>query len=402
MKQRLYKYGIGLSIIMLLLLIPVISRHFSRTSDDIAKSSAIKESAQIAESIKSFRYLYSSKVVDEVNNVSEIQVTHDYENPKYDTIGGAIPLPATLSMELAERMSSEEIKVNLYSKYPFPRRKGRVISEFEDRAWEHFTSNPDTDEPYIQYNSETNQLYYSIPDKMVHKSCVSCHNSHPETPKNDWKLGDVRGVISIVKPVRDEVIFESAIMKTYLLLGGVFFAGLLISLFTFGNNNIVKTELNRRKDKLEKTVEELQLANERGSTALNELRQTQSQLVQSEKMASIGQLTAGVAHELNNPINFVSAGATGLKRDVEDLIKLLEKYEQLDSGESKEDVLQEIHQFKKDTDYAYLKSNVLTSIEDIGMGARRTAEIVKGLSSFSCLQIFMRDWKTPLPSSIHY
>jgi len=61
----------------------------------------------------------------------------------------------------------------------------------------------------------------------------------------------------------------------------------------------------------------------------DDLKLSQTQLLQSEKMASLGQLTAGIAHELNNPINFISAGSFGLSRDLRDLIILLEKYEEL-------------------------------------------------------------------------
>ncbi|MCH7535006.1 MAG: sensor histidine kinase [Bacteroidetes bacterium] len=113
-------------------------------------------------------------------------------------------------------------------------------------------------------------------------------------------------------------------------------------------------------------------------------------------MASIGQLTAGVAHELNNPINFVNAGAVGLERDVKDLLTLLNKYEKFNDGEHSETGLQLINKFKQETDYEFLKSNVISTIEDIKLGAQRTTEIVKGLRSFSRL-----DTEEKVATSIH-
>lgn len=101
--------------------------------------------------------------------------------------------------------------------------------------------------------------------------------------------------------------------------------------------------------------------------ALNQLRKSQSQLVQSEKMASLGQLTAGVAHEINNPINFVSANVNPLKRNFEELVKMLKETEgQRNPGE---------------LDYLINESNQL--LHGIEEGSRRTAEIVRGLRNFS-------------------
>ena len=63
-----------------------------------------------------------------------------------------------------------------------------------------------------------------------------------------------------------------------------------------------------------------QKANKELAAAYENLKATQQQLVQSEKMASLGQLTAGVAHEINNPINFVSASVPPLKRNLDELV----------------------------------------------------------------------------------
>ncbi len=120
--------------------------------------------------------------------------------------------------------------------------------------------------------------------------------------------------------------------------------------------------------------------------SLEDLKQTQSQLVESEKMASLGQLTAGIAHEINNPINFVTSNVNPLKRDVEmilDAMNTIEKVSQSDiSAEEKQ---KQIEEYKEEIDFDYLVMEIKHLIKGIHEGASRTAEIVKGLKIFSRL-----------------
>ena len=76
---------------------------------------------------------------------------------------------------------------------------------------------------------------------------------------------------------------------------------------------------------------------------LNQLRKTQIQLVHNEKMSSLGQMVAGIAHEINNPVNFIQANLTYAKEYSENLIKLIKIYQQ-----QYPDYLEEIRQ---DTDF---------------------------------------------------
>lgn len=137
-------------------------------------------------------------------------------------------------------------------------------------------------------------------------------------------------------------------------------------------------------DKVEKRTLELKKTNKDLSGALSRLKSTQSQLVEAEKMSSLGQLTAGIAHEINNPINFVKSNIRPLTLDIQDLMELITKYEQLDKN-NLEEKLKEISEYKEQIDLDYLKEEInqlLTGIED---GAVRTADIVQGLRTFSRL-----------------
>lgn len=113
-----------------------------------------------------------------------------------------------------------------------------------------------------------------------------------------------------------------------------------------------------------------------------ELEQRQQQLIQSEKMASVGLLTAGIAHEINNPVNFVSANITPLRRDISEVLTLLEKYESVDQNNLQQK-LEEILKYKNKIDLSYTLKEINSLINGIEEGSRRTSEIVKGLRNFT-------------------
>ena len=133
---------------------------------------------------------------------------------------------------------------------------------------------------------------------------------------------------------------------------------------------------------------EIQQQKNRLERALKELKAAHTQIVQSEKMASLGELTAGIAHEINNPINFVYAGVDGLRSSLEGLLEVLNKYAKLDDAGSIEEIKKvqgEITNLKKQLYFEETSDNLFKVVNAIKEGATRTAEIVKGLRSFSRL-----------------
>ncbi len=152
------------------------------------------------------------------------------------------------------------------------------------------------------------------------------------------------------------------------------------------NSRIIKEQNVILETKVRKRTEELLQKNETINNTLNDLKQTQSQLVEYEKMASLGQLTAGIAHEINNPINFVASNIAPLKRDVDVLLDFINRLELLNFEDIQEaDKRAVISRFKEEQDFDYLKVEISHLLKGITEGASRTAEIIKSLRIFSRL-----------------
>lgn len=146
-----------------------------------------------------------------------------------------------------------------------------------------------------------------------------------------------------------------------------------------GEQNIILEQ------KVHERTLELEGANLELNHTLNNLKDAQTQLVNAEKMASLGQLTAGIAHEINNPINFVSSNLKPLKLDIEEILQVVKKYESINPKLEIESQLLEIEKLKKKIDLNYLKTEIHSLLNGIEDGARRTTEIVSGLRNFSRL-----------------
>ncbi|MGF1939067.1 MAG: sensor histidine kinase [Nostoc sp. ChiQUE02] len=135
------------------------------------------------------------------------------------------------------------------------------------------------------------------------------------------------------------------------------------------------TALEKSKEELEYRVEErtTELKN-----ALGELQRTQSQVIQSEKMSSLGQLVAGVAHEINNPVNFIHGNLVHVQEYTQDLLAILQLYQQHNSN-----LVPEIQTAAEDMDLEFLQEDLPKMLSSMKVGTDRIRQIVLSLRNFS-------------------
>jgi signal transduction histidine kinase len=142
------------------------------------------------------------------------------------------------------------------------------------------------------------------------------------------------------------------------------------------NERIIKEQNIYLEEKITERTAELEASNK-------SLKEAEAHLVNAEKMASLGQLTAGISHEINNPINFVVSSVKPLKRDVDDILTLLSYYGEIRSAEEFEQKIKDVERLKQKIDLDYVTKEISQLLKGIDEGANRTAEIVKGLKNFS-------------------
>lgn len=188
-------------------------------SNKQATQSALLQAARTySETFTGFRNFYQQTVVKRVAD-TDVIVTHDFLDQD-----NAIPIPATMMLELSAYLNTqtENITFALVSDYPFPWRERRFLTDFDKRALESLRSNA-ADEYYEIFSENgLTYLHFASPVYMT-EGCIDCHNNHPDSPKQDWKVGDIRAVQIFEMPVDDAIRtldFEtSAIAATIAFIG---------------------------------------------------------------------------------------------------------------------------------------------------------------------------------------
>ncbi len=186
---------------------------------------ATSAAKQTAKQFKVLRKYYVQNILKKVKAGSDMRPKINHKNdPK------AFPLPATMIHDLSVLLKNEGTTVNLYSTYPFPNRKSRVLDKFQTDAWDYLVKNPK--KVFVQEIEKEGRsiVRVAVADTMVAQGCVNCHNSHPDTPRTGWKLGDVRGILEINNDITKQVIASSTAGTkiTLALIGTLLFIVLTI------------------------------------------------------------------------------------------------------------------------------------------------------------------------------
>ncbi len=125
---------------------------------------------------------------------------------------------------------------------------------------------------------------------------------------------------------------------------------------------------------------------------IDQLETAQSQLMQSEKMASVGQLAAGVAHEINNPIGFVYSNLGTLEKYLVDLFRMVDSYEAAENAISDSAVLAQLQSLKSELDLSFLKEDLPALMAESRDGITRVKKIVQDLKDFSHVDV-VEEWE---------
>jgi anti-sigma factor RsiW len=192
--------------------------HLTRLNERLVRSTALDGAAQQAETLECLNDVYSA-AVDRAMPKGKVLVTHDYA-----ARNDALPLPATLTIDLGKSISERSesgMQVRLYSDYPWKFRKDREPpDEFEMEALRRLRENPE--EPVYTFETYRGRsvLRYAVA-RRLRESCLGCHNKDTvNSPKLDWKVGDVRGVVEIIRPLdRDEARARAGLRETFVLMG---------------------------------------------------------------------------------------------------------------------------------------------------------------------------------------
>ncbi len=300
--RGLYAHSVLALSLLLLLGVSLTLLHFARLSQQLVETSALQGTTLQADSLEELRTLYTSEVVERVR-AHGIEAGHDYRE-----VPGRIPLPATFTIELGRRVGERGsgMLIRLYSDHPFPfRTDGGPRDAFERDALTYLRAHPDEAFWRFEDTGRHAVLRYARADVM-RTSCVNCHNSRPDSPKRDWKVGDVRGVLEITRPL-DTVVAStrSGLRETAVLIG-------FMSLLGLAGVGLVVARLRRTSEELEQRVAErtgaLAAANEglrreigHRQRVEQELEVARDQAVSSAKLKS--QFLANMSHEIRTPMN---------------------------------------------------------------------------------------------------
>jgi len=183
----------GFAIVVSSFLVPALTENNARTE-------AQRSAAEMVNQFKTLRGYYTKNIIKKVLAETDLKAS-----PDHASMANAIPLPATFIFDMSDLLKKNDTSIALYSPFPFPGRKTRVLDDFQKQAWSYLNANPKGTYSREDTVDGKTVMRVALADTMVAQGCVNCHNSHPDTPKADWKLGDVRGVLEVVKNIEPQI-----------------------------------------------------------------------------------------------------------------------------------------------------------------------------------------------------
>jgi eukaryotic-like serine/threonine-protein kinase len=183
----------------------------------LVRSNALESAAQQAELLEEATKEYS-------RNVQRVTKANFTVNKTVPPTPGTVPLtiPATFLHDVGEQIAlvgRSGVKVRQYSDHPFPwRTGGGPLDEFESNALRRLRASKGQETVHSFTEMDGQRVVRYAQARLMERSCVECHNTHPQSPRKDWQVGDVRGVLEIIRPLdKDEARVREAVRLALLL-----------------------------------------------------------------------------------------------------------------------------------------------------------------------------------------
>jgi signal transduction histidine kinase len=245
--ELLHKHTLVVLTILFTLCLLVIFFHVTHLKTQMVKVMAFRGADIYTRALNEMRIWYTVEIVQRLHDQG-INASTEYRERQNE-----IPLPATLSRTLGSRLVAGRPgeHVRLVSPYPFPkgRESGGLNDGFQQEAWKFFKQHPD--EAFYRFEEVEGResLRFAKADRMQGE-CVNCHNGSPDSPKRDWHIGEVGGMLEVVYPVDSlDMIMGMNWQETYGLMG------MLVFLWV-GGFGLVVLKLGRVATELEAQVRE--------------------------------------------------------------------------------------------------------------------------------------------------
>ena len=172
-------------------------------------------------------------MISEVVQSGDVSANYDHADRD-----GVVPLPATFIHDVSALLHGNDTQLNLYSAFPFPNRADRRLTAFEQSAWDELTADPDHIVIEDTEIDGARAIRVAIADRMQAEGCVSCHNSHPETPRDDWTLGDVRGVLEVTSIIEPQLAAGETLSRNIVLGGAAIGIAIVVTLLAMSRSTI--------------------------------------------------------------------------------------------------------------------------------------------------------------------
>jgi len=317
-------------------------------------SGAIETAETNVKQFKVLRKYYVNNVIKKVLKNSDIKGSYEHKNDP-----NAIPLPATLIHDLSQELSKAGTSLKLYSAFPFPNRSKRVNDDFANKAWQALSNNTEQSFTKVETINGNVTVRVAVADTMVSEACVSCHNSHPLTPKKDWKLGDLRGVLEIDIPITSQL--AKGHQLSNIILTGIIIGTLVITAIFFLSYQMF----------IQKKLISI-------NNALSDIAQGNGDLTQRLNDSGKDEISQ-IAHSFNLFIEKLQSTITGFMGGINDLT---ETSEQVVKGAK--DAADKMQGLQSQTNQAATAINEMTSsITEVAANAQETANIASNTESSS-------------------